>query len=222
MVHATCSPQLAGELPRKPVKRARIIYRAKGYLGGSGVGFLVLPLRLCVSISVGQPDPDAIAYANPYPPTPADRLVPLHGWRLVIVLCACRARAGAHLPLLNQESDITKLRTKDSFARMVICTESNIYQTYNVSFSESGLTRWFLPPAWGLHYASPRRTPPATHPLPFVHEHHHHCITITASPSLHHHHYTNPTALVSPPPPSASPSSSPSAARGHADIPRRR
>ena len=32
-----------------------------------------------------QPDPTNIANANPYPPTPADRVVPIHSWRLVIV-----------------------------------------------------------------------------------------------------------------------------------------
>ena len=45
-----------------------------------------------------QPDPNAVADANPHPPTPADREVPIHGWRLVVapcdlVMCACRTRA---------------------------------------------------------------------------------------------------------------------------------
>ena len=50
-----------------------------------------------------QPDPNAIANANPDPRTPADRVVPINGWRLVIVLFACRTRAGAHLyPIRSQ------------------------------------------------------------------------------------------------------------------------
>ena len=53
---------------------------------------------VCVSIPVGQPDPNSIANANLDPPTPADREVSIHDWRLVIVpcglvLCACRTRA---------------------------------------------------------------------------------------------------------------------------------
>ena len=46
------------------------------------MGYVVLSLRL-FSIPVSQPDPDA----NQDPPTPADRKVPIHGWRLVIELC---------------------------------------------------------------------------------------------------------------------------------------
>ena len=51
-----------------------------------------------------QPDPNAITNANPDPSIPADRVVPIHGWRLVIVLCACRTRAGSHLyPIRSQQ-----------------------------------------------------------------------------------------------------------------------
>ena len=32
-------------------------------------------------------NPTNIANANPDPPTPADRVVPIHSWRLVIVPC---------------------------------------------------------------------------------------------------------------------------------------
>ena len=42
-------------------------------------------LLACFSIPVGQSDPNDIA--NPEPPTPAKREIPLHGWRLVIVPC---------------------------------------------------------------------------------------------------------------------------------------
>ena len=54
---------------------------------------------VCVSIIVGKPDPNANPKANPDPPTPADREVAIHGWRLVIapcglVICACRTHAG--------------------------------------------------------------------------------------------------------------------------------
>ena len=55
-----------------------------------------------VSISVGQPDPTRpnptnIPNANPDPSTPADRMVPINGWRLVevprgLVLCASLVR----------------------------------------------------------------------------------------------------------------------------------
>ena len=63
--------------------------RAKGSLRGSGVGFLVLSLR-AMSGFVFQfrlANPTNIANANPDPPTPADRVVPIHGWRLAIVPC---------------------------------------------------------------------------------------------------------------------------------------
>ena len=40
-----------------------------------------------VSIPVGQPDPTRPISLTLTPPTPADRVVPIHGWRLVIVLC---------------------------------------------------------------------------------------------------------------------------------------
>ena len=64
--------------------------------------FLVLYLRMC--FPVGEPNPNAIANANPDPPTPADHVVPIHGWHLVIVLCACRTRACAHLyPIRSQQ-----------------------------------------------------------------------------------------------------------------------
>ena len=46
---------------------------------------------VCVSGSVlswpTRPNPTNIANANPNPPTPADRVVPVHSWRLVIVPC---------------------------------------------------------------------------------------------------------------------------------------
>ena len=34
-----------------------------------------------------RPNPTNIANANPNPPTPADRVIPVHSWRLVIVPC---------------------------------------------------------------------------------------------------------------------------------------
>ena len=56
-------------------KRARITDRAKISLRGSGVGFLVLSLRMA--------NPTNIDNANPDPPTPADRVVPIHDRCLV-------------------------------------------------------------------------------------------------------------------------------------------
>ena len=42
-----------------------------------------------LSIPVGQPDPTRpiSLTLTQTSPTPADRVVPIHGWRLVIVLC---------------------------------------------------------------------------------------------------------------------------------------
>ena len=94
------------------------------------MGFLVSSLRICVVLSlrmcfpVGkpdpnaitnanpdpQPDPNAIANANPDPPTPANRVVQIHGWHLVIVLCACRTRACAHLYPIRSPQIIEKLK----------------------------------------------------------------------------------------------------------------
>ena len=49
------------------------------------------------------PQPDPEANANQDPPTLADRVVPIHGWRLVIVLCAYRTRAGCALFVQGNE-----------------------------------------------------------------------------------------------------------------------
>ena len=51
-----------------------------------------------------RPNPTNIASANPNPPTPADRVVPVHSWRLVIVPCPgvwLRDRSAAELSCLN-------------------------------------------------------------------------------------------------------------------------
>ena len=53
-------------------------------------GFVSTPgaesVRCAVQNST-RPNPTNIANANPNPPTPADRVVPVHSWRLVIVPC---------------------------------------------------------------------------------------------------------------------------------------
>ena len=41
----------------------------------------------CAVQNSTRPNPTNIANANPNPPTPADRVVPVHSWRLVIVPC---------------------------------------------------------------------------------------------------------------------------------------
>ena len=56
------------------------------------VGFVSTPGAESVSWCMAQqistgPNPTNIANANPNPPTPADRVVPVHSWRLVIVPC---------------------------------------------------------------------------------------------------------------------------------------
>ena len=51
-----------------------------------------------------RPNPTNIANANPNPPTPADRVVPVHSWRLAIVPCPgvwLRDRSAAELSCLN-------------------------------------------------------------------------------------------------------------------------
>ena len=51
-----------------------------------------------------RPNPTNIANANPNPPTPADRVVPVHSWRLVIVPCPgvwLRDRSAAELSCVN-------------------------------------------------------------------------------------------------------------------------
>ena len=54
------------------------------------------------SIPVGQPpslaNPTNIAKANPDPPTPADRVVPIHGWRTKIYQRGDKWTKGAYLP----------------------------------------------------------------------------------------------------------------------------
>ena len=82
-------------------------------------------------------DPTNIANANsPDSPTPADRVVPIYGWRLVIVSrglvrCLCASLPNLQeVKILSQwagfvcvftQAEVRKLRTKDPFARMVIC-----------------------------------------------------------------------------------------------------
>ena len=51
-----------------------------------------------------RPNPTNIANANPNPPTPADRVVPVHSWRLVVVPCPgvwLRDRSAAELSCLS-------------------------------------------------------------------------------------------------------------------------
>ena len=56
----------------------------------SKFGFVSTPgaesVRCAVQNST-RPNPTNIVNANPNPPTPADRVVPVHSWRLVIVPC---------------------------------------------------------------------------------------------------------------------------------------
>ena len=58
---------------------------------------------------VTRPNPTNIANANPNPPTPADRVVPVHSWRLVIELCGLISCASLVRFCLNARSSSSRL-----------------------------------------------------------------------------------------------------------------
>ena len=64
-----------------------------------------------------RPNLTNIANANPNPPTPADRVVPVHSWRLVIVPCPgvwLRDRFAAELSCLNLVYGSGSNKTRDA------------------------------------------------------------------------------------------------------------
>ena len=70
---------------------------------------------MCGFAPVGQPDPNAIANANPDPPTPADRVVPIHDWDLFITFVRAahalvRISKDPFASLPNEESETQELK----------------------------------------------------------------------------------------------------------------
>ena len=75
-------------------------------------GFVSTPgaesVRCAVQNST-RPNPTNIANANPNPPTPAGRVVPVHSWRLVIVPCGLILCASLVRFCLNARSRVCAL-----------------------------------------------------------------------------------------------------------------
>ena len=63
----------------------------------------------CAVQNSTRPNPTNIANANPNPPTPADRVVPVHSWRLVIVPCGLILCASLVRFCLNTRSRVCAL-----------------------------------------------------------------------------------------------------------------
>ena len=63
----------------------------------------------CAVQNSTRPNPTNIANANPNPPTPAGRVVPVHSWRLVIVPCGLILCASLVRFYLNARSRVCAL-----------------------------------------------------------------------------------------------------------------
>ena len=74
----------------------------------------------CAVQNSTRPNPTNIANANPNPSTPADRVVPVHSWRLVIVPCGLILCASLVRFCLNARSGVS-VRCAVADSKLWVC-----------------------------------------------------------------------------------------------------